>query len=1082
MGEQVKKIISLATAFVTLALGTGVLAAAFTAGNLVVYRVGTTNGNNAITSLGTAVFLDEYATNGVGTFTLVQSIPMPTNYTSGGNARLVADGSATTEGLLTRSADGRFLVMGGYDGDVGRQFGNALANLAATTVPHVVGLVDGSGRIDTTTVQTNAFSNAENPRSAASTDGTNLWLSGPSGGIRYILRGSLDATQLSSSTTFVTNVRGLTISSNKLYFSDASGGDFRVGVVTNFTANIPTNGDNCFYANLPGYDTGIGSPYAFALVNLGGGSAADTLYVANDQAYGAAPSGAILKWTLTGGTWVNNGSFTVFGPRGLAAAKEPSTSVVHIYVTSGGSLSGAGSYLRRYDDASGLGGDPGDAAPSAEIDPANTSTNGYIFRGVAFAPQGTEPFPAGAGKITVGGILGFNSFCLTGGAVGTKTYSIGNPGTDTVSWAATADVAWVTLTPSSGSLAGGSAANVVVSFGAAANSFAAETTNTATVTFTNQTSAVGTTTRPVTLTVDAQSISPTTDFTSTGGPGGPFSPVSKTYTLTNGSTAFNWTVNVTTNIFSLGSPVTSVLSLSGNLGAGAGTNITVYVNTNNANALVAGNYSDVISFSNQDATALIDTRAATLLDGFVFFFDDFSTFSDGDVVGQQGWQQLGSTTVNPLQITSGKLVFQGNLTSGGSQTGYKNFPLLSNPVVFAGMRMTVVSAITNGASYVNAGPPYIATIYTGNNGTTTSGTFPNYRLTARALDAGVSNYVLGARNNGQAGAPWIFGTTSFPTGTLVRVVIQTDVNGSNCTVYVNPTSNNLGAQTPYISAFGGTNGQAFTADPGFGSIGFSQYGNATTPSAGATFEKVAVSTNYADVYTFITPGGAGAPTASFGPTTATSGTEPLSVTFTNLSTGTAPLTSYWTFGDGASTTNSSGANVSHTYAAGTWTVSLLASNALGTSTATSNNLISVITAFQAWQNHYFPSGGPSSLGGADPDADGVINSNEFLSGFNPNNAQAYAHVISIAKSGANMNVTYLGASGDDTYSPIIGSRTNVLEVTTGAANGSYSNNFVSTGVTNILSGGHGLGTTNTAVDTSGATGATRYYRIRVIAP
>ena len=868
-----------------LALGTGVLAAAFTAGNIVVYRVGTTSGNNAITSLGTAVFLDEYATNGVGTFTLVQSIPMPTNYTFGGNARLVANGSATTEGLLTLSADGRFLVMGGYDGDVNRQSGYDLATLPATTVPHVVGLVDGSGRVDTTTVQTNALSNAENPRSAASLDGTNLWLAGSGGGIRYISRGTLPATQINSSTTFVTNVRAINIFNSQLFFSDASGSDFRVGVISNTPPpTIATNGTGAFYKSLPGYDTGIGSPYGFALVNLGGGPTPDTLYVANDQAYGSAPSGAILKWTLTAGTWVNSGSFTAFGPRGLCAAKEPSTSVVHLYSTSGGSLSGAGSYLRRYDDLSGLGGDPGDNAPSAEIDPSNTSTNGYIFRGVAFVPQGSEPFPAGPGVITVGPILGFNSFCLTGSAVGTATYSVGNPGTDTVSWGAVPNDSWVTITPSNGTLAAGTAATVTIGFGSAANSFADQTTNTSLVTFsyTNNTSlAVGSTTRPISLTVTAQSISPSTDFSSSGGPGGPFSPVSKTYTLSNGATAFNWTVNVTTNIFSLSSASTSVLSLSGSLAANAGTNITVYVDTNAANSLVAGNYSNVLSFSNQSAAVLIDTRAASLLDGFVFFSDDFSTFSDGNLVGQNGWLQLGTTTANPLQITGGQMIFQGGLTAGGAQTAYKNFPLLTNPVVFAGMRMTITSAVTNGASYVNAGPGYIATIYTGNGGTTTSGTFPNYRLSARALDAGVSNYVLGCRNNGQAGAPWIFGAQSFPTGTVVSAILETDVNGSNCTLFVNPTSAVLGSQIPYVSAFGGTNGGAFASDQGFGSIGFSQYGNAATPSDGAVFQKVAVSTNYATVYTFITPGGSAA-VASFGAVTAMSGTEPLSVTFTNL--------------------------------------------------------------------------------------------------------------------------------------------------------------------------------------------------------
>jgi hypothetical protein len=63
------------------------------------------------------------------------------------------------------------------------------------------------------------------------------------------------------------------------------------------------------------------------------------------------------------------------------------------------------------------------------------------------------------------------------------------------------------------------------------------------------------------------------------------------------------------------------------------------------------------------------------------------------------------------------------------------------------------------------------------------------------------------------------------------------------------------------------------------------------------------------------------------------------------------------------------------------------------------------------------------------------------------------------------------------------SRTNVLEFTTGTAIGSYSNNFASTGQTNILSGGIGLGTLANMVDPGGATNRpSRYYHVRVLVP
>jgi len=139
--------------------------------------------------------------------------------------------------------------------------------------------------------------------------------------------------------------------------------------------------------------------------------------------------------------------------------------------------------------------------------------------------------------------------------------------------------------------------------------------------------------------------------------------------------------------------------------------------------------------------------------------------------------------------------------------------------------------------------------------------------------------------------------------------------------------------------------------------------------------------------------------------------------------------------------------------------------------------------YPGWASHYGLSG-PSALGTADPDGDGMSNTNEFLAGFNPTNSAAYLHIISITKTNNDIKVTYLGANGDSTWSPGVASRTNVLEFTTGTANGSYStNNFTSTGLTNILSGGTGLGLVTNMVDVGGAASQTsRFYRVRVLLP
>jgi PKD repeat protein len=232
--------------------------------------------------------------------------------------------------------------------------------------------------------------------------------------------------------------------------------------------------------------------------------------------------------------------------------------------------------------------------------------------------------------------------------------------------------------------------------------------------------------------------------------------------------------------------------------------------------------------------------------------------------------------------------------------------------------------------------------------------------------------------------------------------------------------------------------------------------------------------------------GAGAvpPTASF---TAhpIAGTEPLGATFSDTSTGTPPFTLVWNLGDTVFVTNSGSASFNHTYAAGTYTVALTASNAFGTSTLVSNNLISVVTALQAWQLHYF---GCTNCSQAQPNADpfgtGISNTNRFLAGFNPTNPVAYPHVISIANTNTtDITLIYLGANGDNTWSPGIVSRTNVLEFTAGAAGGGYSNNFVSANVTNILSGGTGTGIVTNMVEAGAATNTpSRYYRVRVLVP
>src|SRR5437868_1119964 len=105
----------------------------FIAGDLVIYRVG--NGTDPLVNTGSPVFLDEYSPAG----TLVRSIAMPTT-ASGANQPLVASGTATSEGLLSLSADGRFLTLTGYAPPQPSTV--SLPTTASATVPRTVGRVD----------------------------------------------------------------------------------------------------------------------------------------------------------------------------------------------------------------------------------------------------------------------------------------------------------------------------------------------------------------------------------------------------------------------------------------------------------------------------------------------------------------------------------------------------------------------------------------------------------------------------------------------------------------------------------------------------------------------------------------------------------------------------------------------------------------------------------------------------------------------------------------------------------------------------------------------------------------------------
>lgn len=175
----------LTSAFIAaIAAGCGLAASAsaanFTYGNLVLSQVGPGSGTNgALNSAATAVTLREFSLS-TQSF-LANDLALPAT----GSDKLTISGSATSEGVLTLSSDGRYLTIGGYDAIVG-QSGNVAGSSIATS-PNFTGatgtIVNRTiARVDVTQSvsmfrMTNAYSGS-NFRSVASADGSTFYTAG----------------------------------------------------------------------------------------------------------------------------------------------------------------------------------------------------------------------------------------------------------------------------------------------------------------------------------------------------------------------------------------------------------------------------------------------------------------------------------------------------------------------------------------------------------------------------------------------------------------------------------------------------------------------------------------------------------------------------------------------------------------------------------------------------------------------------------------------------------------------------------------------------------------------------------------
>ena len=371
------------------------LFAQITPGNLVVVRLGA--GAAALSSASTATFLEEFTAAGAP----VQTITMPT-VASGLNLPFSNNGTATSEGFLTQSTDARYLVAAGYGTAPGLA---SVSSTTSATVNRVVARIGLDGSIDTTTALTDGFSGS-NVRSAASTNGTDIWVAGTAsaaanGGVRWTTLGATLSTQLSSTPT---NIRVVNIFGNQIYCSSATG-TFQ-GVSTVGTGLSTTTGQTTTL--LAGFPTATGPQnYDFFFAD------ADTVYVADDRTTGV---GGIQKWTQSLGTWTlayTLSAGTSLGCRGLSGYVE--NGVTTLFATT--TQTSANTLITITD--TGVASTPSVLATAA----ANT-----VFRGVRWVRRPANVQNSGTGCPTSFGLplIGTNSAPVIGN-LGFQITSSNNP-------------------------------------------------------------------------------------------------------------------------------------------------------------------------------------------------------------------------------------------------------------------------------------------------------------------------------------------------------------------------------------------------------------------------------------------------------------------------------------------------------------------------------------------------------------------------------------------------------------------------------------------------------------------------------
>jgi len=313
------------------------------------------------------VYVDQYDMSGGG-----QAPGYTLTIPSAGASALTLSGSASTEGALSRSADGLYLTFAGYNADAGTANVKNVADVARGAA-----LVDSTGGFSLAAKSTSPYA-SDNIRSAATSNGSAFWLGGTGtsagGGVWELTASS--ATQVYNAQL---NTRVVNIIAGDLYYSTGAGTGTRG--IHKFNGLPTAAGATATQL----FDAGANaSPNDFA-ISPGG----QTVYLADDRSI--ANGGGIQRWDYDAGQskWtlsdtLGTGAGSTVGARGLAVDFSGPTTLV--FATTG--EASANRLIRIEDTGSGA------TAFTLATAPVNT-----VLRGVDFSPV---PEPRGWTLLGVG--------------------------------------------------------------------------------------------------------------------------------------------------------------------------------------------------------------------------------------------------------------------------------------------------------------------------------------------------------------------------------------------------------------------------------------------------------------------------------------------------------------------------------------------------------------------------------------------------------------------------------------------------------------------------------------------------------